>query len=61
MISCPYGISKVGAVMITYGLTLAVCSAVNGRLAKISGLFVVSCVGNLPVYLCISFSFFLYQ
>ncbi|XP_052818488.1 protein unc-93 homolog A-like [Mya arenaria] len=40
-VSCPFGVENVGVAVITYGVVLTVFSFINGRLAKVTGQYII--------------------
>ena len=45
-VSCVYGVSSLGYVMIVFGGAMSICSVLIGRLAKYTGHFIIVITGG---------------
>ncbi|WAR13525.1 UN93A-like protein, partial [Mya arenaria] len=49
-VSCPFGVENVGVAVITYGVVLTVFSFINGRLAKVTGQYIIFLIVLVSVH-----------
>ncbi|WAR13526.1 hypothetical protein MAR_027706, partial [Mya arenaria] len=49
-VSCPFGVENVGVTVMTYGVVLTVFTFINGRLAKVTGQYIIFLIVLVSVH-----------